>query len=89
MKSYNSIEEVNFREASVLNKSVKQLLKKWSKTLKMHDLRRVYAFVCYHYVFNKEAKENGRQTFDGYTMEILGHKIIKSGESYRILEVEM
>lgn len=89
LRSYKSIKNVNEKESGYLNKEVKKHFDKYSKGLSMHDLRRFYAYVCYHYNFHSEAKAENRQTFDGYTKQILGHKILKSGESYKVLEVEM
>lgn len=89
LRSYKSIKNVNEKESGYLNKEVKKHFDKYSKGLSMHDLRRFYAYVCYHYNFHLEAKAENRQTFDGYTKQILGHKILKSGESYKVLEVEM
>lgn len=89
IKAYDTIKSVNSKESSLLNQMVKKNLKVWHVGLKMHDLRRFYAYVCYHYKFYNESKQGNRQTFDGYTMEILGHKIIKSGQAYRTLEVKM
>lgn len=89
LRSYKSINHVNLKDAKPLNQSVKKYLNDYCESLTMHDLRRFYAYVCYHYRFHSDAKKGNRQTFDGYTKEILGHRILKSGESYKVLEVEM
>lgn len=89
IKHYKSIESVNENASGELNKFIKKQLSEWHKSLKMHDLRRFYNYVCYYYVFTNEAKQNERQTFEGFTMKILGHQNIGSGQSYRVLEVEM
>lgn len=89
LRSYKSINHVNLKDAKPLNQSVKKYLNDYCKGLTMHDLRRFYAYVCYHYKFHSDAKKGNRQTFDGYTKEILGHRILKSGEAYKVLEVEM
>lgn len=89
IKHYKSIESVNENASGELNRFIKKHLSKWNKSLKMHDLRRFYNYVCYHHVFTSEAKQNERQTFEGFTMKILGHQNIGSGQSYRVLEVEM
>ena len=89
LKQYEQVSDVNDKVANVLNMEVAKFTRRFCDKMTMHDLRKFYAFVCYHYKFNDEAKKGKRQTFGGFTKQILGHRALKSGDSYKTVEVEL